>query len=132
MTFQEFFDSEYKYRSYAQRIGNAQYDYNTLRNSLGYEAIQLICIISGANGGVTEEKYRIMVELTNDRASYGSFASLVRDMYTPYMFERVCKNCHKDKNTINAAIGIVLLFASLKGYLSDDDNRMIDLIYYGQ
>lgn len=133
MTFQEFFDTDYKYRSYERRIGNAQYDYKTLVNKVGsMEAIQLLCIVSGANGGVTDEKYNLMKELTNDRAGKGSFASLARDMYTPYMIQRVCTTFHKDKEVINSAIAMVLLFACSKGYLSNEDNKMIDLIYYGK
>ena len=96
------------------------------------EAIQLVCIVAGANGGVTDEKYGLMVELSGDRASKASFTSLVRDMYTPYMIQRVCTSFHKDKDTIYAAIAIVLLFASIKGYLSNDDNQMINYIWNGK
>ena len=132
MTFQEFFDTDYKYRSYERRVGNACYDYQQLVRNVGsMEALQLVCIIAGANEGVTDEKYRLMKELTNDRASKGSFESLVRDMYTPYMINRVCTMFHKDTNTINSAASLVLLFACQKGYLSNDDLKMIDLIYYG-
>lgn len=130
MTFQEFFNSDYKYRTYERRLGNAQYDYRTLTQK-GVDGVELICVVCGANGGVNDAKYKAMVDLIHDRASKGSFASLVSAMYTPYTVERVCKGCHKDKDTINAAIAIVLFFASLKGYLSADDNKMINLIYYG-
>lgn len=133
MTFQEFFETDYKYRSYERKIGNAKYDYKQLCNLIGSsEVIELICVICGANGGVTKEKYDIMKELTNDRASQGSFASLVNAMYTPYTVGRVCKIFNKNRETINGAIALVLLFASIKGYLSNDDNNMINLIYYGK
>lgn len=130
MTFQEFFNSDYKYRTYERRLGNAQYDYNRLSQK-GVDAMELVCVIIGANEGVTNSKYRALIDLTHDKASQGSVASLVSCMYTPYTVQRVCKGCHKDQDTINSAIALVLFFASLKGYLSADDNKMIDFIYYG-
>lgn len=132
MTFQEFFEKDYKYRSYDQKISNARYDYNRLVRTVGSsETIELICVAAGASGAVNDERYKIMIDLTNDRASKGSFACLVQNMYTPYTLGRVCKMFHKDKDTIYSAIAIVLLFASTKGYLSSDDNKMIDIIYNG-
>ena len=131
MTYQEFFEKEYKYRSYEQKIANARYDYKQLQNK-GLDPIELVCVVSGANGGVNDAKYRLMVDLTNDRASYGSFSSLISAMYTPYTVERVCKRFHKDQETMNSAIAIILLFASIRGSLSSDDNKMINLIYFGQ
>ena len=133
MTFQEFFDREYKYRSYEQRIGNGCYDYNRLKSKMGsMDALELLCVVAGCNGGVNDAKFQIMKELTGDRAGFGSFASLCRDMHTEYTIKRVCTSFNKDRDTINSAISMVLLFASLKGYLSAEDNQMIDYIYYGK
>ena len=93
------------------------------------EALELLCVFSGANGGVSSQKYQIVIELTNDRGSQAMFASLVECMYTPYTIQRVCKMFSKNDDTMRAAISILFLFASLRGRLSSDDETMMNYIF---
>ena len=123
-----FYDKYIKY-SFQENLSYAKNEYKELQRLVGSsEALELLCVFSGANGGVSSQKYQIVIELTNDRGSQAMFASLVECMYTPYTVQRVCKMFSKNDDTMRAAISILFLFASLRGRLSSDDETMMNYI----
>ena len=126
----DYFYEKYMKYSYESKLDLVKADYDVLRSEMGSsETIELICVICGANGGVTQQKYNVMVEITKDRASYPMFKSLIESMYTPYTVQRVCRMFGKNNNTIRAAISILFFFASLNGRLSNDDEKMMNYIF---
>lgn len=127
--FKEYFYGKYINRSLAERIALAKSYYSKLRAQVGSsEVMELLCVLSGANGGVTERKYNLVIELTHDRGSYGMFKSLVDCSYTPYTVERVCKIFSTNTQNMEGAVNILFLFASLNGRLSSDDEKMMRYI----
>ena len=79
-----FYDKYIKY-GFEENLRYAKQEYRLLQSLIGsYEALELLFVFSGANGGVTDSKYRIIIELTNDRGSKAMFSSLVQSMYTPF------------------------------------------------
>lgn len=123
-----YFYDKYIKRSLQERINLARTYYNRLKSQYGSDAFELLCVLSGANGGVTQRKYELLIALTNDRGSIGMFTSLVNSMYTSYTVERVCKNFSRDNAAMEGAVNILFLFASLNGSLSSDDERMMRYI----
>ena len=129
LRFKNYFYEKYCKRSLSERIDLAKNYYNKLRMQVeSSDVLDLLCILCGANGGVTEQKYRMVIELTNDRGSMGMFASLVNCIYTSYTVERVCKTFSRDISAMEGAVNILFLFASLNGRLSSDDEQMMRLI----
>ena len=129
LRFKNYFYEKYIKRSLSERIELANNYYRKLRAQVGSsDALDLLCILCGANGGVTEQKYRIVIELTHDRGSMGMFASLVNSMYTSYTVERVCKIFSENIDAMEGAVNILFLFASLNGRLSSDDEKMMRYI----
>ena len=123
-----FYDKYIKY-GFEENLTYAKQEYKVLQSLIGSsEALELLCVFSGANGGVTDSKYRIVIELTNDRGSKPMFASLVQSMYTPYTVQRVCRIFSRHSDATRAAINILFLFASLNGRLSNDDEIMMNFI----
>lgn len=129
MAFGDYFYSKYLKYSYDSNINLARSYYDTLCNSVGSsDAMQLLCIVAGANEGVTLRKYNAVIDITNDRGSYGMFASLAKDMHTPYMVKRVCNMFSGSNDTMSAAINFVYLFASLSGRFTEEDELMCSYI----
>ena len=117
-------------KSFEVRKLVAKNSYNSLCTHFdSYDVLDLLCVICGANGGVSEIDYKLMIELTHDRGSKAMFVSLVNSMYTPYTIQRVCKKFSRDLDSKNWACLLVFAFASLKGYLSSDDEVMLEYIY---
>ena len=127
--FINYFYEKYCKRSLSERVTLASNYYNKLKMQVGFtDALDLLCILCGANGGVTEQKYRVVIELTHDKGSYGMFKSLVDSMYTPYTVERVCKLFSENIDAMEGAVNILFLFASLNGRLSSLDEKMMRMI----
>lgn len=129
LRFKNYFYDGYLKRSLSERIQLARNYYHKLRSQVNSsDVIDLLCVLCGANGGVTEQKYRMFIELTNDRGSMGMLKSLVDCMYTPYTVERVCKIFSYNVEAMEGAVNILFLFASLNGRLSSDDEKMMRII----
>ena len=129
LRFKNYFYDGYSKRSLSERIQLARNYYHKLKNLVdSSDLIDLLCIFCGANGGLTEQKYRIFIELTNDRGSMGMLKSLIDCMYTPYTVERVCKEFSRNIDAMEGAVNILFLFASLNGRLSSDDEKMMRII----
>lgn len=129
LRFKNYFYEKYCKRSLSERVELAR---NYYRKLLSYvdslDLLDLLCVLSGANGGVNEQKYRMVIELTHDKGNIGMFTSLVNSMYTPYTVERVCKIFSENIDAMEGAINILFLFASLNGRLSSDDEKMMRII----
>lgn len=129
MSLRDYFYDKYLRYDYDSNVSLARNCYEKLCNEVGSsETMQLLCIIAGANGGVTERKYRGMVDVTNDRGSYGMFASLANDMHTPYMVKRVCNMFSFKEEIQTAAINFIYFFASFSGRFTSEDDEMVDYI----
>ena len=129
MSLADYFYTKYINYSYESNLNLARSNYKTLCNLVGSsETTQLLTIIAGANGGVSERKYRGMIDVTNDRASYGMVASLARDMHTPYMVKRVCSIFSRSQEIQTAAISFIYFFASFTGQFTFEDDEMVDYI----
>ena len=129
MSLADYFYTKYINYSYESNVNLARSSYNTLCSLVGSsEAMQLLTIIAGANGGVSERKYRGLIDITNDRASYAMVASLAKDMHTPYMVKRVCSMFSRSQEMQTAAINFVYFFASFSGQFTFEDDEMVDYI----
>ena len=127
--FKNYFYEKYIKRSLSERVELAQSYYRKLKSKIdSCDLLDLLCVLSGANGGVNERKYRMVIELTRDNGSMGMFASLVNSMYSSYTVERVCKIFSNDIDVMEGAVNILFLFASLNGRLSSEDEKMMRYI----
>ena len=127
--FIKYFYDGYCKRSMAERIQLASNYYRKLRGLVdSSDLTDLLCIFCGANGGLTEKKYQMFIELTHDRGSMGMLKSLIDCMYTPYTVQRVCEEFSRNIDAMEGAINILFLFASLNGRLSSDDEKMMRII----
>ena len=129
LRFKNYFYEKYSKRSLSERISLARSYYQKLQNQVNSsDLFELLCVLCGANGGLTEQKYRIFIELTHDRGSIEMLRSLISSMYTPYTVQRVCESFTHNIDAMEGAVNILFLFASLNGRLSSDDEKMMRII----